>query len=154
MMEERNMNQKWLRAAERYEAARQPGFKARKKRPEPVTTPASLEAFMANGEGAAAKRLLAMSGKEICLGYSETVMSRTLAVVIDGEGLKTHRGMVGMAAAYSKEEPVRELIDARRALVLLKDFPEEGNLLEDRSDEGSLITNVRKCLDEIAECAP
>lgn len=148
------MNQKWLKAAERYDAAKQPGFKPRKKRTEPEKAPSSLAAFMANGDGEAARKLLGSSGQEICLGYSEAVMSRTMAVVIDGDGLKTHSGVVGMAAAYSKEEPKREPIDAQKALELLRSFPEEGNLLEDHFDEETLIANVRKRLDEIADSAP
>jgi hypothetical protein len=144
----------WLKAAERYEAAKQPEFKARKKRSEPDKASPSFAAFMANGEGAAAQKLLAASGHKICLGYSETVMSRAMAVIIDGEGLKTHSGLVGMAAAYTKEKPEQKPIDAAKALELLKSFPEEGNLLEDHFEEGTLINNLRQRLDSIATEAP
>ncbi len=148
------MTKKWLEAAERYEAAKQPGFKTRKRRPESEKTSPSFVAFMSNGEGEAAQKLLAASGQEICLGYSEAVMSRTVAVILDGEGLKSHSGMVGMAAAYSKEEPHQAFIDAEKALELLKSFPAEGNLLEDHFNEETLIVNVSKQLDKIATSAP
>lgn len=144
----------WLKAAERYESAKKPGFRPRKKRPEPEKLPSSLASFLANGNGEAARKLLAASGQDICLGYSETVMSKTTAVIFDGEGLKTHSGVVGMAAVYSKEEPRRELIDAEKALALLRCFPAEGNLLEDHYNEETLIANVNKRLNEIAAAAP
>src|SRR4051812_41612787 len=117
------MNKKWMKAAQRYEAAQQPGFEPRKKR-ERVQPKASdtLAGFMANGDGEAARKLLAASKREICLGYSETAMSRTTAVVLDGEGLKTHSGIVGMAAAYSQEKPERKPVDASEAVKLLKTF--------------------------------
>ena len=144
----------WLKAAERYEAAKQPGFKPRKKRPAPEKSPSTLATFMANGEGEAARKLLAASGGDICLGYSETVMSRTIAVIIDGEGLKTHSGVVGMAAVYTQEKPEQKSIDNAEAMRLLKSFPEQGNLLEDHFDEETLLNNIRQRLDEIAKAAP
>ncbi len=148
------MSQNWLKAAERYKAAKQPGFKARKPRSEPKKAPVSLASFLANGEGEAARTLLAAAGQDICLGYSEAVMSRTVAVVIDGEGLKTHSGLVGMAAAYSKEKPKYEPIGPAEALDLLRSFPEEDNFLEDKFDEETLVNNMRKRLNEIAADAP
>lgn len=148
------MNQRWLKAAQRYDAAKEPGFKSRKKRPKTAEVHPSLAAFMANGEGEAACKLLCSSGQEICLGYSESVMSRTLAVIIDGEGLKTHSGVVGIAAAYTTEDSRQVSIDAERALELLRSFPEQGNLLEDHFDQGTLVANIRKRLDEIAEAVP
>lgn len=148
------MQKDWLKAAERYEAAKQPGFKPRNKRPGPEKPLVTLASFMANGEGEAARKLLTASGRDICLGYSETVMSQTNSVVLDGEGLKTHSGVVGMAAAYSKEPPRRAPIDANEAIRLLESFPEEGNLHTERFDEEPLVNNIRKALDEIAKDAP
>lgn len=150
------MKKQWLRAAERYEAASQPGFRARKKRPLPPTAHISLQSFLANGEGEAARKLLAASSQEICLGYSESIMSRTIAVILDGDGLKTHSGLVGMAAVYSKEEPKREVIDATKALDLLRSFPKEGNLLQEHypSDEETLLANLHRQLNQIAAAAP
>jgi len=147
------MTQKWIKAAERYEAAEKPNFKPRKKRKTPEKPPATLASFIANGSWEAAAKLLAAANREICLGYSEVVMSRTSAVIIDGEGLKRHTGVVGMAAAYSKEKPEQELIDAERAILMLESFPPDGNLLEDH-DEDKLVASVKQRLDEIAVAAP
>jgi hypothetical protein len=148
------MNNRWFKAAERYEAAKQPDFKVRKKRPEPKEIPESLASFLANGEGETARKLLAASGRDICLGYSEAVMSRTTAVIIDGEGLKTYSGVVGMAAAYTKETPRKAFIKVADALDFLRSFPKEGNLLESDFDEKTLVANIRKQLDAIAADAP
>lgn len=145
-------NTKWLKAAERYEASKQPDFKPHRKRATEKPR-ATLASFMANGSWKAATKLLAAAGQDICLGYSETVMSQTSAVIIDGEGLKTHSGMVGAAAAYSSEKPKQELIDADRAISLLNSFPREGNLLED-DDEDKLVARIKERLDEIAASAP
>ena len=147
------MTQKWIKAAERYEASKQPGFKPSQKRKAPEKPRATLESFMANGSWEAATKLLAAADREICLGYSETVMSRTAAVIIDGEGLKCHSGVVGMAAAYTKEKPEQELIDAARAISMLRSFPSDGNMLEDH-DEDKLVAGIKERLDEIASEAP
>jgi len=145
--------QNWLKAAERYQASKQPDFKPRRKRAKQEKAAPTLEHFMANNEGDAAKKLLAAAGQVICLGYSEAVMSRTVAVVIDGDGLKTYSGVVGMAAAYSEEEPERNPIDAARALELLRSFSDENNnyLAEGEDD---LVIKLRQELDRIAADAP
>jgi len=147
------MTQKWIKAAERYDASKKPGFKPRRKRSVPEKPRATLASFMANGSWEAATKLLAAADREICLGYSEAVMSRTSAVIIDGEGLKSHSGVVGMAAAYTNEKPQQEPIDAALAISMLESFPPDGNMLEDY-DEGKLVASIKRELDEIAAAAP
>lgn len=147
------MSQKWIKAAKRYKASKEPGFKPRRKRVPQEKPRATLASFMANGSWEAATRLLAAAGREICLGYSEEVMSRTSAVIIDGEGLKSHSGVVGMAAAYSGEKPRQKLIDAAQAILMLKSFPPGGNMLED-NDEEKLVASIKRALDKIADTAP
>lgn len=147
------MKKQWLKAAERYEKSKRPGFKARK-RPKKKPGPATLGEFLSNGEGEAARMLLKSSGQDICLGYSETVMSRTIAVVLDGDGLRTHGGVVGVAAAYTVEKPTGDPIDAPKAIEMLRSFPKEGNLLEDHFNEETLLQNIRARLDAIANEAP
>jgi hypothetical protein len=146
----------WVRAAERYKAAKQPGFKPRKKRPEPEKPPVTLASFLTNGEGAAALKLLKAAETHICLGYSKAVMSRVTSVILDGDGLKKLSGLIGMAGAYSKEKPEHEAIDPERAMKLLRDFPQEGNLLDtgDIFSEASLVESIRRSLDAIAHDAP
>lgn len=149
------MTKSWVKAAERYEAAKQPGFKARKKRSKQEKPVPTLAEFLANGEGAAALKLLAVSGQEICLGCSQATMGHTTEVILSGEGLKSHSGMVGVAAAYSKDKPVRDPLDVPRALELLRSFPEEGNMLrEGNGDQATLVLNIRAQLDAIAAEAP
>jgi len=142
----------WLKAAERYKVSKQPGFKPHRKRAGQEKPTPTLEQFMANNEGDAAKKLLAAAGQEIYLGHREAMLSKTVAVVIDGEGLKILTGLVGMAAAYSKEGPKREPIDASRALELLRGFPDENNYLADGEDD--LVIKLRQELDRIAADAP
>lgn len=148
------MSVTWTKAAARYQAAQQPG--RRKHQPPPGHTKGLLAAFMAGSEGVAARKLLAAADREICLGYSETFSSMTTAVVFTADGLKTHTGVVGMAAAYSKDEPTRKTVTATKALKLLRDWPREGNLLVngDADDEEALIDNLRRELDKIAAEAP
>jgi hypothetical protein len=150
------MKQDWVKAAERYEAAKQPGFKPRKKRAEENKPPVTLASFLANGEGEAARKLLAASEQDICLGYSETVMSRTASVVLDGDGLKRVCGIVGVAAAYTTEKPTHEAINTVTAMQMLRQFPEDGNMLDqdDRYNEQVIVEAIRKRLDAIAAEAP
>ena len=155
-MEVKNVDQKqnkWLKAAERYEAAELPGVRPRKKRSVPEKAIPSFAEFMASNEGEAGRRLLAASRREICLGYSESFMSETTSVLFTGRGLRALTGVVGEAAAYSKKEAVQTPIDVQKALDLLRGFPAEGNLLEE-GDEETLVTNVCRELDEIAAVAP
>ena len=147
------MTQKWINAARRYEASKLPGYKARKQRTRPKKSRATLASFMASGSWEAALKLLAVADRSICLGYSETVMSRTSAVIIDGQGLKSHSGVVGMAAAYTNEKPKQELIDADRAILMLGSFPSDDNMLEDH-DQDKLVASIKRELDGIADLAP
>ncbi|MDA8596925.1 hypothetical protein N9L26_01165 [Candidatus Pacebacteria bacterium] len=147
------MTHKWIKAAERYEASKKPVFKTRRKRAAPEKPRATLASFMANGSWEAATKLLAAADLQICLGYSEAAMSRTSAVIIDGEGLKRHSGVVGMAAAYTSEKPRQEPINAAQAISMLENFPSDGNMLVDH-DEDKLVASIKEQLDEIASAAP
>lgn len=147
------MTQKWIKAAKRYDAAKKPDFKQRRKRNAPEKPRSTLASFMANGSWKVATKLLAAADREICLGYSEAAMSRTSAVIIDGDGLKRHSGIVSMAAAYTSEKPEQEMIGAARAISMLESFPPDGNMLEEH-DEDKLVMSIKEQLDEIAAAAP
>jgi hypothetical protein len=112
--------QLWLDAAAAYEAAKQPGYV--RPQPAPPEPPETLSGFMASDKGEAAKKLLAAANTWILLGESESAMSRTTSVAMDGEGLKRSHQVVGMAAAFSKEKAEIVTIDAEEALELLRSF--------------------------------
>lgn len=151
--------QKWLKAAEKYDAAKRPEFKPPAKvppkpaPPKPPVSPPMLASFVASPEFDTAKRLLAASKQFILLGESEQVMSRTVSVAIDGDGLKRSYQMTGMAAAYSKEPSVQSPIDVAEALELLKSFTSEENPYG-HVDEVKLVQMICDELNQIADKAP
>jgi streptomycin 6-kinase len=142
---------KWLDAAKRYEASNQPGFKARKKRPSKPQGNQTLEQFMQNGEGEAAKKLLAASKNWILLGESEKAMGRTTSVALTSEGLVRSSQVVGMAAAYTKEKPQQAPVDAKEAMELIERF---GGSNATGEVEQELLEKIRGELDQIAVNAP
>lgn len=149
---------KWLKAAERYIAAKQPGFKARKKRPKKEKPIPTLAQFMASDEGEAARKLLAAVGTYVLLGESEKIMGETVSVSLDGDGLKRSSQVVGLAAAYTEKKPQQEVIHAHEALELLEKFPKKDYLGKEVAPdflyEEDLTFFIRKRLDEIADEAP
>lgn len=149
---------KWLKAAERYIAAKKPGFKPRKKRAKKEKPVPTLAQFMASEEGEAARKLLAAVGTYILLGESEKVMSSTVSVSLDGEGLKRSNQVVGVAAAYTDKKPQQEVIHANEAEELLEEFPKKDYLGKGVTPEflyeEDLFFFIRKRLDEIADEAP
>lgn len=140
---------KWLQAAARYEAAKKPGFKKRRKQhsQKPADSVPSLSAFLLSEEGEVAKKLLAAADRFILLGESEAAMSQSTSVSLDGGGLKRSSQVVGMAAAYTKKQPEMETIDVNEALNLLHFFRDDGY-------EDEIVLHIRKELDRIAEDAP
>jgi hypothetical protein len=157
------MNTKWLEAAARYEAARdqKPSFTSRgpTAQEEPVPT---LAQFLANGEGEAARKLLAAAGRDIRLGYT-TCSSRTTVVILDAGGFKTVTGLEGLSAAFTDEKPKHNPIEPARALELVRTFEKGSTILAGHLDdelilgeltEEELVLALRKELDQVAAEAP
>jgi hypothetical protein len=136
--------QHWLDAAAAYEAAKQPGVVSTKPAPPPPPRPTQLGEFMAQ-HGEAAKRLLAAANTWVLLGESEAAMSMTTSVALDGEGLKRSHQVVGMSAAYSKNEPEIAPIEPAEAVELLTSF---------EVSETDSIQRIRDKLDQLAASAP
>lgn len=141
---------KWLKAAERYKAAKRKGFKPRKKREKPPKP--TLAEFIESDEGKAARKLLAAAGTYTLLGESERCMGRTTSVSFDGKGLKKSNQLTGMAAAYSKEEPNLESISADEAVDLVTDFGIDCG--DDLNAEYVLVEKIRERCNELAAEAP
>jgi hypothetical protein len=146
------MTQKWIKAAERYKASNESDQKSRREQAF-SKKPGAFASFVASNNWNDAIQLLAAANRTICLGYSEVFLSQTTAVIIDGEGLKSHTGVVGLAAAYIKEKPKQRLITAADAISMLASFPPDGNMLTDH-DENKLVANIIRELDDIAVVAP
>ncbi len=139
---------KWLEASKRYEAAKKPGFKKRRKPKlaKELRLP-SLREFMGSKDGESALALLKASEQYILLGESETVMSRSCSISLDGDGLQRCVQVTGMSSIYSKEKPTKEKVTAEEALENLRDFE------RDFSEEG-MIASIYQYLDKLAATAP
>lgn len=105
----------------------------------------SLEEWWDSAEGLTARELLKEAQTEILLGYSEAFMSRTQSVVLTADGCLSHSGIVGIAAAYTTEEPQREIITLREAVQCAIGYE-----FEEIDSEQSLIKFIRDKLNDIA----
>lgn len=134
-----HFEENWIHAAAVLNGRAQP--KARKA-PEAIPT---LKEWGLSNEGLAALSLLGAADREICVGYSETFMSRTDALVLKPEGMCSHSGVVGMAAAYTQEEPTSKLVTSEDAVRMAISYNDE---IESEED---LVIFLRNELNEIAQ---
>jgi hypothetical protein len=153
------MTNKWLEAAARYKAAKQPSFRSRPEAEKPVPT---LAEFLANDEGKAARKLLAAMSEQVRLGY-DTSKSGTTVVILDADGLKTCSGERSAGGIFVGEQPAYIPIEPTKAVELIRTFEEGSTLLaghnEDEMrlsemDERDLVLALRNELDKLAAKAP
>ncbi len=142
---------RWTKAAERYELAKQPGFKPKKKIVKPAPKAPTLAEFLANGRCEAAMRLLKASGDYVQLAVSEKVMGHNSTLSFDSEGFRLSHQVAGEAAAYSKESPRAERVNATEALEFAERNRDEPY---DIDVEEKMVRKIIEGLDDIARHAP
>jgi|SRR3989344_2255023 len=141
---------KWIEAANRYRASKQPGFKKRRKPQKDVFVVqrwGGLEEFVKSDDGKAAKELLGAANTYVILSESETMMSQTTSVCLDGDGLCLSTQVVGMAAAYTEQKPEKKSVDVDEALENIRDF-------EDTHNETGIVREIYRGCNIIATAAP
>jgi len=141
---------KWVEAANRYRASKQPGFRKRRKSQRDVLVVqrwSSLEEFMKSDDCKAAKELLEAAHTYVILSESETMMSQTTSVCLDGDGLCLSTQVVGMAAAYTEQKPEKKSVDVDEALENIRDF-------EDTHNETGIVREIYRGCNIIATAAP
>ncbi len=150
----------WLKAADRYEAAKRPGFKKRKKRKKTIVADPKLPEFLESEEGKAGLKLPAATGFRITLtGVGPQGTGRFAEIQLTHEGFVHVSGVGGMAAAYANEKPTRTPIVVGEAAKRLSDMWRSSDKEdEDRSDMDKLLGNwvpcIRSKLTEIAKDMP
>ena len=141
---------KWVEAANRYRASKQPGFKKRRKPQKDVLVVqkwGGLKEFMESDDGKAAKELLGAAHTYVILSESERMMSQTTSVCLDGDGLCLSTQVVGMAAAYTEQKPERQSVDVDEALQNIRDF-------EDSLNETGIVRHIYRWCNSTATSAP
>ncbi len=138
---------KWETAARRYELHAQKQ-KLEPKIVLPVEASLSFQQWLDSEEGKAARLLLHNANREIVVGYTDPVNGQTAAAVFAATSRIRHVGVVGLAAAYTKEEPERTYLTNEEFVRL------SFSVNDDLNTEADLIQFLRTELNQIADESP